>query len=729
MRPTTVDAAPDAAAASAAFAAVPPARTVTPAWTRSPLAGSAAQRTSSITSPTATKRGSGDRAATDHLEDLAHLGRREQRRRPLRRERGRELLDEIRGLAVRLGGDAVRALRVRHLAERRARMPAGGRADERVGDVDRRAKRRQRVRAPPEPVEREAEQRQRARLVLPPPRPACDLERAFRPLGRDVRRLGVEGDLRARGGEPSRDQPPRPCGRLLGALPEARPQRLRAADVAGEQQREQQVRACELSRHAEREARRQLDGLLGAPPRLREIVDLAERERRVVQQRDRPPADVPRDLEHLVPDRDRLLVPPERGERQRLLAAGAQQRVGAAHVAGERARTVREVERALVLAHPVRRVGVQVQVLRQVVLPRLRHPQAERLLAELERALEVALRAAHRERLALHREHGRGRRLVAELVAQRRRLRRRPQRVLVALGPEVGVADADQGVQPLPSLELRQQRLELGRRTLVLSLQLDERERALQPQAPPLGVARRQLDGGGEELDHRLVRPRAAGRVGGREEVRDRAGGLAGLPPVVGEDRGQRLGGAERLLDVSGDRGVPLPPDGAGHGCVCDVADEDVPERELRVAGELARGIAADEVARLQLRQRAVDVADLAGRLQHVAPERAADDRCAEERFARLGRQRVDARRDRLADRDRQPAARLDLGQGGRELLEEQRVAAGGLDDRRQLGGRRALRAYETARQLGGLLGAQRVERDRRLRREAGAPGRAGVEQ
>src|SRR3712207_8562847 len=51
----------------------------------------------------------------------------------------------------------------------------------------------------------------------------------------------------------------------------------------------------------------------------RSVVELAVGERRVVEQPSRVLAELPRDLEQLVPDRDRLLVSPEGGECERLI--------------------------------------------------------------------------------------------------------------------------------------------------------------------------------------------------------------------------------------------------------------------------------------------------------------------------------------------------------------------------------------------------------------------------
>ena len=110
-------------------------------------------------------------------------------------------------------------------------------------------------------------------------------------------------------------------------------------------------------------------------------------------------------------------------------------------------------------------------------------------------------------------------------------------------------------------------------------------------------------------------------------------------------------------------------------------------EGVLHVAGELARRIATDEVARLEHVQRVVDVVDSADRVEDAAPERLADDRRRAEARCARGRHRVDARGDRLAHRDRQIVAVAELGDGGGELLEEERISAGDLDERVEVDG------------------------------------------
>src|SRR2546430_14197712 len=118
-RPMTVEAAPAAVAATAAFTAVPPARMITSACTREPADGNSAQRTSTITSPTATKRmrDSADSAAACERDDLVDVGRSEQLCGALGRKREDEPVDQLAGLLVRRACGIVVSELVRNFAE------------------------------------------------------------------------------------------------------------------------------------------------------------------------------------------------------------------------------------------------------------------------------------------------------------------------------------------------------------------------------------------------------------------------------------------------------------------------------------------------------------------------------------------------------------------------------------------------------------------------------------
>jgi hypothetical protein len=112
------------------------------------------------------------------------------------------------------------------------------------------------------------------------------------------------------------------------------------------------------------------------------------------------------ELEELGPDCDRLFVPPQRRESERLGPSPAQQRLGAVDVARQRTCLPGELGRALVLADPVRALGVKVQVVGAVIPPEARNPQLQGAVPELERTIEITFGTAHGKALALHRERG-----------------------------------------------------------------------------------------------------------------------------------------------------------------------------------------------------------------------------------------------------------------------------------------------------------------------------------
>ena len=116
-------------------------------------------------------------------------------------------------------------------------------------------------------------------------------------------------------------------------------------------------------------------------------------------------------------------------------------------------------------------------------------------------------------------------------------------------------------------------------------------------------------------------------------------------------------------------------------GAVGHVADQDVLERELGVALELAGRNASNEVPRLKGIQHPVDVIDVADLPQHLFPERLADDRGIEEAAANRLRKRVDARGDRRPDSSRQFSLAQALGKGTGQFFQEQRVPLGDLHD------------------------------------------------
>ena len=148
--------------------------------------------------------------------------------------------------------------------------------------------------------------------------------------------------------------------------------------------------------------------------------------------------------------------------------------------------------------------------------------------------------------------------------------------------------------------------------------------------------------------------------------------------------------------------------------------DEHVLEAELDVVGQLARRFPANEVARLEDRERIVDALQRADRAQDVSPERLADDRGREKRRARVVGDRVDARCDRLANGHRERVRVATFGDGGRELFEEERVSFGDFDQAPDI--QTPFPSDELARKLGRRGFGKRVENDRRLRDEPATP-------
>lgn len=123
--------------------------------------------------------------------------------------------------------------------------------------------------------------------------------------------------------------------------------------------------------------------------------------------------------------------------------------------------------------------------------------------------------------------------------------------------------ECDQRVQLLLSVQLGDECSELGCSPLVV--QLNERDPALQPQTTLLVGVPCELERGSVEVERRLVCPTAARCVGGCEQVRNRAAGLARLTPVMRKDgRDAARCVREELLDVARRRGVALPPSRPG---------------------------------------------------------------------------------------------------------------------------------------------------------------------
>ena len=175
--------------------------------------------------------------------------------------------------------------------------------------------------------------------------------------------------------------------------------------------------------------------------------------------------------------------------------------------------------------------------------------------------------------------------------------------------------------------------------------------------------------------------------------AQEREGGL-----VVAAELLRRLAclPAARLFDPFRRLDVRPPSFGARQARVRDVADENVLEDPLPLAGNRGRQLLAQKLAPPQRLERGVEVVDVDEAGQGPVPEDAADDRRALRDPPLVGRQQIepgeDHRLDGVRDLDlvdagaRAPAALLPheqpfADQVADDLLEEERVAGGALED------------------------------------------------
>ena len=187
--------------------------------------------------------------------------------------------------------------------------------------------------------------------------------------------------------------------------------------------------------------------------------------------------------------------------------------------------------------------------------------------------------------------------------------------------------------------------------------------------------------------DRRLVlRPAELGLLAGADEVVDRAARLAGVAPVARERasprRARRSSSSKNARPRACRSCAPRPR----QQVVGDVADQDVLEAVLLLAlddrhssrGGPGRGARARRAAR-RCRRLAGDP------LERAAPEDLADNGGVEQQRPLGGGQRVEPGGDDPADRRRQRVARAvdDSAIVGGELLDEERVALGGLGEPR----------------------------------------------
>src|SRR5581483_11481176 len=115
------------------------------------------------------------------------------------------------------------------------------------------------------------------------------------------------------------------------------------------------------------------------------------------------------------------------------------------------------------------------------------------------------------------------------------------------------------------------------------------------------------------------------------------------------------------------------------HLAVGDVADEQVAERVLELAGDRGRAVAADELLPLELVQAPLELALLAAgeRGERPGPERLADDGRVLAQRLLLRLEQVEACRDHALDALRERLDAPALAQHPDELLGVERVAAG----------------------------------------------------
>ena len=146
--------------------------------------------------------------------------------------------------------------------------------------------------------------------------------------------------------------------------------------------------------------------------------------------------------------------------------------------------------------------------------------------------------------------------------------------------------------------------------------------------SPALGVViRDQLDRLVAQVEGLPRRPAPASLGRGREQVVGRVGGLSGLTPVVGEDRGIGRRVARRVLDEPSDDPVALTACGLWQRRVGDLADQRVLEAQLLLAADTRGGAVADEPPALERAQRRNELAVACGRerFERALPEEVTD--------------------------------------------------------------------------------------------------------
>ncbi len=211
--------------------------------------------------------------------------------------------------------------------------------------------------------------------------------------------------------------------------------------------------------------------------------------------------------------------------------------------------------------------------------------------------------------------------------------------------------------------------------------------------------------------------------------MRDCTPWVAGQAPVVREDPCDGLRVVpDPSLDVPGNVRVKVSPLRTWQRRVRDVPDQRVPEAVLDVPLEAARVLTADKIASLQLVERLIHGLLVGDLCDDVPPEASPDDRRREEHRSKVGRQHVEARRDRSRHGHREACSGGAVRERRAELLDEERVPFRDCDQ--PVDGLTAPRgvADELLGKLPRLIGVKRIEDDARVRGQP-RPPRALVEE
>ncbi len=248
-----------------------------------------------------------------------------------------------------------------------------------------------------------------------------------------------------------------------------------------------------------------------------------------------------------------------------------------------------------------------------------------------------------------------------------------------------------------------------------------------------IGDAFGDLDRLAEQDDRLLFGPGSRRDVGRHHQIHRRLRVVTGFAIVVCQDRRGIPDAVTRLaLDERCDRPVTLASRGSWQRPVRNLAREHMLEDELAIGRNARRRLPPDEVSPLQIVQGRVQIGVIAlERRERTPPEDAPDHRGVLEHLPVLTRERVQASGDDRLHRRGQPGDEVGraLGDGRRQLLEEQRVAAARVDETVRVP-RGLLRPREQrADELVCVLVIERLQVDRRVPREPAAPRRLRVEE